>query len=299
MKEGYLKMIVIENELMKVSIAHNGAEVREVIHKESNLNYMWTGDPQYWGRVSPVLFPIVGKLADDQYQLEGEKYNMPQHGFLRDIAFDVHKKEKDTVSFITQSLGQYSEMYPYEFKVLIHYTLKGDSLTIKWEVFNQNNNEMYFSIGAHPAFKIPFSEDEVIEDYDLKLTNTSGEDVFEYTLKDSVVNDKNKLDNLKPFPLTASLFEDDALIYSNFEHIKLYSNTSNHSIEVTCNDFPFVGIWSKYDEDDKTIAPFICIEPWHGIADTSATPGDFKQKMGINKLESGDVFQSKYSIKFG
>lgn len=291
-------MIMLENDWLKVSIAHSGAEVREVIHKKNNISYMWTGNEHYWGRVSPVLFPIVGKLTDDQYQLDGETYHMSQHGFLRDVIFDVDDQTTDHVSFIVHSSGRFTDVYPYEFKVIIHYILQKDSLIVQWEVENENKQEMYFSIGAHPAFRIPLLRNETIEDYRLQLTQAHDKAVLEYELKNAMVHEKGVLHEVNEIPLTAALFENDALIYSNIERVRLFSSRSNRGVEVTCQDFPFIGIWSKYAETDRTIAPFICIEPWHGIADMFTATGNFKEKAGINKLAPGAVFQTEYSMKF-
>lgn len=290
-------MINLENNTLKVSIARDGAEVREVTTKQNNLSYMWTGDSAYWGRVSPILFPIVGRLKDDQYQKDGKTYSMPQHGFLRDVTFEVENQEKDSVSFSFQSAGQYTNIYPYEFKATIRYTLKADSLLVYWEITNQNTDDMYFSIGAHPAFRIPLLEDEKLEDYHVKLHHAENKNSTEYEIKDSLIHEKGTTD-IKEIPLKASLFKNDALIYSNIDQVTLESSNSNHGIEVTLRGFPFVGIWSKYNQQNGTIAPFVCIEPWHGIADMHNTSGNFKEKFGVNKIGSGQTFQTGYGMRF-
>ncbi|MGE8079898.1 aldose 1-epimerase family protein [Peribacillus loiseleuriae] len=291
-------MVEIENNWLKVSISQNGAEVREVKHKKNGLNYMWTGDNAYWGRVSPVLFPIVGSLKENQYQLDGNIYKMSQHGFLRDNVFEVEKKEIDHVSFLIESAGQFTHVYPYEFKARIHYTLKEGSLIVSWEIVNENKEEMYFSIGAHPAFKLPLLENEKIEDYILKLTPASNKEVIEYELKDSLIHEKGPAQDFHEISLTPSLFAQDALVYSHIDHMTLTSQKSSHGVELTFKDFPFVGIWSKYNETDRTMAPFVCIEPWYGIADTHDTSGNLKEKFGVNRLEAGETFRVEYGMKF-
>ncbi|PAV31134.1 aldose epimerase [Virgibacillus profundi] len=291
-------MIVIENNSLKVTIAQDDAEVREVIHKQNEISYMWTGDSAYWGRVSPVLFPIVGRLKEDQYQVKGESYSMSQHGFLRDVTFEVDKQEKDSASFTFQSACRFTDIYPYEFKATIHYKLKEDSLLVQWEITNENKGDMYFSIGAHPAFRIPLLEEENLEDYHVKLVPAENKNVLEYGIKDSLIHKKGTAHDYERIPLQASLFENDALIYSNIDRVTLESSKSNRGIEVTLKDFPFVGIWSKYDEQNGTIAPFVCIEPWHGIADMHDTSGNLKDKFGINKLGAGEIFQAEYGMRF-
>jgi galactose mutarotase-like enzyme len=291
-------MIIIENDWLKVGIVRHGAEVRKVIHKKNGLDYMWTGDEGYWGRVSPVLFPIVGRLKDDQYQLDGQTYKMSQHGFLRDVEFDVAEQTSTNVSFVFESLGRFAHTYPYEFKAIIRYRLMEDSLIVQWQILNENSDEMYFSIGAHPAFQIPLLENENIEDYHLTFTPSTNKNVMEYELKNVAVHQKGPADDLSTIQLSETLFAHDALIYSNIDKVTLGSKKSSYGVEVMFQGFPFVGIWSKYMEADGTMAPFVCIEPWYGIAETYDSTGNFKEKLGVNKLEAGETFQAEYIMKF-
>jgi galactose mutarotase-like enzyme len=169
---------------------------------------------------------------------------------------------------------------------------------VQWQILNENKEEMYFSIGAHPAFKVPLVENETIEDYHLSFTPAANKNVMEYELKNSLIHEKGTANDLSTIPLTNSLFAHDALIYSNIDKVTLVSNQSSHGVEVMFQGFPFVGIWSKYKETDGTIAPFICIEPWYGIADTYDSTGNLKEKFGVNKLEAGKMFQAEYMMKF-
>ena len=289
-------MIVIENDWLKVEISKNGAEVRNVKNKKNKLSYMWNGNPAYWGRVSPVLFPIVGQLKDNRYQLEGKTYKLSQHGFLRDVEFKVDEQNTTDVSFRFNSEGRFLDVYPYDFKAIIRYNLNQDSLTVNWKIINANKEEMYFSIGAHPAFRIPLLENETIEDYSLLLVPAANIDVIEYELKEGLIYEKGSANEITKIPLTDSLFAHDALVYSNIDQITLVSNKSEHGVEVMFEEFPFVGIWSKYI--DGKMAPFVCIEPWYGIADTYNTSGSLKEKFGINKLETGESFVASYKMKF-
>ncbi|WP_335547834.1 aldose 1-epimerase family protein [Neobacillus drentensis] len=291
-------MLVIENDWLKVGIVRNGAEVREVKHKKNGLDYMWTGDNAYWGRVSPVLFPIVGRLKGDRYQLDNQTYKMSQHGFLRDVVFDIEEQTATTASFVFESAGRFNHVYPYEFKALIRYLLKEDSLMVQWEIVNKNKVEMYFSIGAHPAFRIPLVENETLEDYSLNFTPAVNKNVMEYELKESLIHERGIANDTSTIQLKYTLFAHDALVYSNIDQITLESNKTGHGIEVLLEKFPFVGIWSKYMNTTGTIAPFVCIEPWYGIADTYKTSGNMKEKMGVNKLEAGETFLAEYKMKF-
>ncbi|WP_335554178.1 aldose 1-epimerase family protein [Neobacillus vireti] len=291
-------MIIIENDWLTVEISKVGAEVRKVKHKKNGMDYMWTGDKAYWGRVSPVLFPIVGRLNEDKYQLEGKTYEMSQHGFLRDVEFEVQEQTPSDVTFCFESGGRYLQVYPYDFKAVIHYRLMEETFVVHWEIVNENEREMYFSMGAHPAFRIPLLENETVRDYSLHFTPAANKNVIEYELKDSLVHEKGNANQLSKIQLTDSLFAHDALIYSNIDQITLVSNKSNHGVEVMFREFPFVGIWSKYTDTDGKMAPFVCIEPWYGIADTYKTTGNFKEKFGINMLNPRESFHAEYNMKF-
>lgn len=291
-------MIEIENQWLKVGIEKNGAEVRKVKNKKNGLDYMWSGDNKYWGRVSPILFPIVGRLKDDQLKINGQTYKMSQHGFLRDVEFNVLEQSATNASFVFESAGRFLDVYPFEFKAIIRYMLKEDSLIVHWEIVNQNKEEMYFSIGAHPAFKIPLLENETSDDYSLHFTPSANKNVMEYELKNSLIHEKGMANEISIVPLTNSLFANDALVYSNIDKINLVSNKTSHGVEVLFKNFPFVGVWSRYMDTDHTIAPFVCIEPWYGIADLYDTSGEISEKFGINRLESGCTFDAEYSIKF-
>ncbi|PAE08524.1 aldose epimerase [Terribacillus saccharophilus] len=291
-------MIRIENESLSVEIAELGAEVRNVLHKDTRLSYMWSGDAAYWGRVSPVLFPIVGRLKDGQYTAEGNTYELSQHGFLRDAAFQVSDAQGDSVTFAIESNGEYQDVYPYEFRVEIRYRLEADQLHVDWKVNSlEKEDAMYFSIGAHPAFRIPLQSGEHAADYKLHLKPVQDKQVTTYELVDGLIQEKEQPAVLPVMSIQAALFENDALVYDHIEEVRLQSSEGN-GVAVSLPGFPYVGIWSKYDTATGTMAPFVCIEPWFGIADTTDSTGLLSQKAGIQKLAPEAEFNSSYRMTF-
>ncbi|UUD42621.1 aldose 1-epimerase family protein [Bacillus pumilus] len=290
-------MRTIENDQLLIQINKRGAEVREVLHKESGRHYMWSGDPAYWGRVSPVLFPIVGRLKDDQYKIGDQTYELSQHGFLRDVDFDLFEEAKDKVAFQYQTNGRHVEQYPYEFTARIRYELSENGLTISWEIDHDGDDTMYFSIGGHPAFHVPLVEGEQTADYSLTLTPSTEHDPVQYELQDSLVREKRKGVQLEPIQLQAELFQHDAMIFSHINRVSLFSQ-AGHGVEIDLSGFQFVGIWSPYDQEKRTMAPFVCIEPWYGIADMEGTNGQYKEKFGIQTLEKNETFRAAYTIFF-
>ncbi|MCY7708146.1 aldose 1-epimerase family protein [Bacillus safensis] len=290
-------MRTIENDQLLVQIHEKGAEVREVLDKKSGRHYMWSGDPAYWGRVSPVLFPIVGRLMNDQYKMDDQTFELTQHGFLRDVNFDLYEETEHTVTFQYESRSRHMKQYPYEFTARIRYELLENGLKISWEIDHDGDDTMYFSIGGHPAFRVPLVEGEQAADYSLTLTPSTEHLPVQYELRNSLVREKGKGIELEPIQLQPELFQHDAMIFSHINRVSLTSR-AGHGVEVDLTGFPFVGIWSPYDQEKGTMAPFVCIEPWYGIADMEGTNGQYKEKFGIQTLEKNETFHAAYTVFF-
>lgn len=290
-------MRTIENDQLLVQIHEKGAEVREVLDKKSGRHYMWSGDPAYWGRVSPVLFPIVGRLMNDQYKMDDQTFELTQHGFLRDVNFDLYEETEHTVTFQYESRSRHMKQYPYEFTARIRYELLENGLKISWEIDHDGDDTMYFSIGGHPAFRVPLVEGEQAADYSLTLTPSTEHLPVQYELRNSLVREKGKVIEIEPIQLRPELFQQDAMIFSHINRVSLTSR-AGHGVEVDLTGFPFVGIWSPYDQEKGTMAPFVCIEPWYGIADMEGTNGQYKEKFGIQTLEQNETFHATYTVFF-
>ncbi|MCK1971874.1 aldose 1-epimerase family protein [Bacillus safensis] len=290
-------MRTIENDQLLVQIHEKGAEVREVLDKKSGRHYMWSGDPAYWGRVSPILFPIVGRLMNDQYKMDDQTFELTQHGFLRDVNFDLYEETEHTVTFQYESRSRHMKQYPYEFTARIRYELLENGLKISWEIDHDGDDTMYFSIGGHPAFRVPLVAGEQAADYSLTLTPSTEHLPVQYELRNSLVREKGKGIEIEPIQLRPELFQHDAMIFSHINRVSLTSR-AGHGVEVDLTGFPFVGIWSPYDQEKGTMAPFVCIEPWYGIADMEGTNGQYKEKFGIQTLEQNETFHATYTVFF-
>ncbi|MDU5019433.1 MAG: aldose 1-epimerase family protein, partial [Clostridiales bacterium] len=252
------------------------------------------GDSKFWGKHSPILFPIVGRLKDNETIIDSKLYNMNQHGFARDMEFNLIDKSINSITYILKSNSKTKSFYPYDFELTVKYTLIDTTINIYWKVFNKSNKDMYFSIGAHPAFNIPFYDNESINDYFLKFE--CSKDINNYTLEGPFVSKKSEVKSIDILNLTPELFKNDALIYDNINKISICSKNNTSSIDIKFESFPFVGIWSPYYKESNSIAPFLCIEPWYGIADSIDSTKIFKDKLGINKLPNKETFIASYSI---
>lgn len=279
---------------MIIQINDFGAELCRIYSKENTKEYLWNGDSKYWGRYSPVLFPIVGRLNDNETYIKGEKYEMSQHGFARDMEFKLVNKTDNSIEFTLQYNEDTLKKYPFKFKLNIMYTLKDSTVDVTWKVKNLDNKEMLFGIGAHPAFNVPFNNEDSLDDYYLSFKY--GENIKQYILNGPYVDESKDIDKVEDMDIKPEIFVNDALIYSGVEEVVINSRKREDKIAVSFKDFPYVGIWSPYKADDNTIAPFVCIEPWYGIADKINSDKVFEEKMGINKLNIGQEFECTYSI---
>ena len=281
----------ISNGEIEISAKTSGAELTSVKKISNGLEYLWQGDKEVWGRNAPVLFPIVGKVKNNTYQVDGREYSLPQHGFARDKDFELIEKTETLLSYSLKYSEETLDVYPFKFELLIQYELDKYALTTRYIIKNLDNKEIYFSIGAHPGFICPILPDENYSDYYLEFEK---EEIQSMALLDNGLRNgkfKPVLNNEKIIPLSYELFKDDALIFKNLNSriISLKSKRSGHGFHFSIQGFPYVGIWSKP-------GPFVCIEPWLGVADSIDSTGDFKNKEGIIKLPQDKSFDCEFSV---
>ncbi len=284
----------IKNEHIKAKIKSFGAELNSLQKIDEDLEYMWQGDSKYWNRHSPILFPIVGRLKNDSYTYQNQKYNMTQHGFARDKEFEVIKNEVDFIEFRLKSDEKTLEIYPFSFELYLSYKLEKNSLIVSYKVINKSDDKMLFSIGAHPAFNWTLKEDEKKENYFLEFENIK--ETKRYFLNDKgLVYDSVDLKIIdNKIALNEELFKNDALVFEdlNIKTLTLKNSINENYIKLNFENFPYLGIWSK-----PTGAPFICIEPWFGVADDENSNQNFEDKKGIITLEKDEIFSCFYIIE--
>lgn len=287
-------MSKLENDKLVVEVNGHGAELNKIFSKKHKFDFLWRGDSNYWGRKAPVLFPIVGKLKDNETIINDKVYNMNQHGFARDCNFKLINETKTSVTYSLISNEDTKKRFPYNFELQILYILNESSIEVLWNVKNTDDKAMYFSIGTHPAFNIPFNKDEDLNNYYLSFKTR--DKVQKYAFEPPYIKDKTETDAPSKINIKPELFSNDAIVYSGVEEVSIKSRNNNMSLTVSFKDFPFVGIWSPFYKETHTMAPFVCIEPWYGIADFVNSTKVFKEKTGINKLESGKEFKTCFEI---
>lgn len=266
----------ISNSKITATINSNGAELISLKDNKTSKEYIWNGNPEFWAKHSPILFPIVGTLKNNTYLYNNEEYHLSRHGFARDNVFEIIYQKDNEVVFSLKSNNETLQHYPFQFELQIKYTISGNDLLVTYHVFNENDFEMPFSIGGHPAFAL----DKNFKNYALEFE--ADETLEYYPLEnDLLINQSSKINlERKILPLTYSLFENDALVFKKLNSNSILLKENNlPKLNFSFKDFPNFGIWTKIN------APFICLEPWVGYADTISANGNIFEKEGIILLE--------------
>ena len=278
----------ISNSFLSLSVLSKGAELCSLQSLATAKEYIWEGDSAFWGKHSPVLFPIVGTLKNNQYNYNGVGYHLLRHGFARDNEFELIINEESRLVFALKSNEATKKLYPFEFELQIGYTINEQVLTISYTVINKGAVDMPFSIGAHPAFalnnpfnhySLAFEEQETLNCYPLK------EDLIDnnpYTIE---LKDR-KLD------LEYSLFEKDALIFKELQSKKVTIMENDKAmLKVNFADFKSLGLWTKVG------AGFICIEPWLGYSDGTEASGNLEEKESIQFVKAKGSYECQFTIE--
>ncbi|SEC92169.1 Galactose mutarotase [Tenacibaculum sp. MAR_2009_124] len=289
-------MITLENDYLQIEIKNIGAELCKVYSKQTNLDYLWKGDPKFWKRHSPVLFPIVGKLVNNFYTINRTKYELNQHGFARDLEFNVITKTNESILFEAEYTQETLLKYPYKFTLQIGYQLKKNLIEVTYEVFNKDDKSINFSIGAHPAFNCPISESSSFNDYFIEFEKE--ENPIQHSLNPQTGFRKKDTERVrlnKTIPLSYNLFDNDAIMFEGLEskQISLKSNKHEHGVHFYIPNWRYMAFWTQ-----KGNAPFVCFEPWMGIADEENTDQVFETKTGIMSLNIGETYTNEYAMEF-
>ena len=288
-------MTILSNETLRVEVSAHGAELQSI--RKGDVEYLWQGDSRYWGRRSPVLFPIVGSVWEARYRVDGTEYQLGQHGFARDMDFPLVCATDTEVRYRLESSDETLAKYPYPFVLEIAYRLHGASIDVIWEVKNPSDKDMYFQIGAHPAFFYP--------DYD---SEKSGRGFFTFDRTEGIecirIKEKGCVDAETKRPLempegvlklekdTFDAIDTIMVQDSQLKRVNMFKEDGTAWLSLSF-DAPVVGIWSPPGK----VAPFICIEPWYGRCDRVGYEGEYKDKDWMNCLAPGEGFKSVYTIE--
>lgn len=288
-------LYTLENATIKITADTQGGEMHSLTHKPTGEEYLWNGDPAYWKYHAPLLFPIIGRVIDHTYRVNGQNYELPQHGFARISQFALTAQTAESLTFTLQSSPQTNAVYPFAFAFDITYTLLADGVETRLTVHNKDAKPILFSLGSHPAFLCPLDSSDALTDCYLEFSERETAPILPlaksgflshtpqpYLQDESVIN------------LHQDLFHNDALIFHQLrsKSVAIKSKNNTKSLAITIDEFPFVGIWAP-----ASGAPFLCIEPWHGHCDYDGFTGEFSEKAGIITLPVGESFTCSYQMK--
>ncbi len=285
----------IKNEHITVQIHKRGATLWSIKDSEGN-EYLWQGNPDYWAKRAPNLFPYIARLTDKKYVLDGNVYEMGSHGFAKDMDFAVEQMSDNHIMFSLKNNAETYSQYPYEFEFGISYRLEDRKIEIIYSVYNQDKKVMYFGLGGHPGFNVPFEKDTVFEDYYLEFDEVAdakrvgfSEDCF-LTGEDT----EYPLVGGKRIQLNHSLFDDDAIVLTGMSRgVTLTSNKGKRSLRVQYPSMPYLGIWHK----PKVAAPYVCIEPWTSLPSRKGIVEDLSKQPSLVSLEPDGKYRNGFTIE--
>lgn len=285
----------MKNEVLTVEVSSHGAELQSI--RKNGTEYLWQGDPAYWGRRSPVLFPIVGSVWEKRYRVNGAEYELGQHGFARDMDFTLVSSSDTEVRYRLESDEQTLKKYPFRFVLDIAYRLHGNCLDVIWEVMNPDTETLYFQIGAHPAFIYPDYSTLSKERGFLSFDRTEGLECIRIKEKgcvDAVTKYPLEIPSDGRLPVASDTFDAiDTIMLQDSQIGRVDMMRADGTPWLSLSfDAPVVGIWSPPGK----VAPFICIEPWYGRCDRAGYEGEYCDKDWMNSLEPGGKFSSVYTI---
>ena len=289
-------MHTLKNEILTVQVKEHGAELASI--RKGSVEYLWQADPMFWGRHSPVLFPIVGSVWEKRYRVDGREFELGQHGFARDMDFTMVEGGEYEVRYRLESTEDTLKKYPWPFVLEIAYRLRGNMIDVIWEVSNPGNEDMYFQIGAHPAFNYPDYDPQTVERGFLSFDRDEGLECIRIKEKGCV-----DAETLYPLdipadgllPLTRETFDKiDTIMLQDGQigSVALYRTDRTPWLKLSF-EAPVVGIWSPPGKN----APFICLEPWYGRCDRAGYEGDYRDRDWVNRLAPGERFSSVYTIE--
>ena len=284
----------LQSGALRVIISDAGAEIMQIEDILTGRNSLWHGDSAYWGRRSPILFPIVGGLKNKTYKYAGREYPMSQHGFARDREFQMTEHNVDTIWFELKADEESLKVYPFRFRLEIGYRLEGRKITVMWRVANEDKKTMFFSIGGHPAFMCPIDGEGKQTDYYLLFDNKEPLSYGKLSVNGLLETEGHTLDiGGGCMPITEHMFDEDALVIEGGQaHQVALAGPDKKPYLTVKFDAPLFGLWSPA----KKHAPFVCIEPWYGRCDRESFAGMLADREYGNELRPGKIFETEYTI---
>ncbi len=285
--------VTLRNRAFTATILERGAELAS-LRSAAGTEYIWNGDAAWWTGRAPILFPIVGSLRDGSYTHEGRRYSLPNHGFARISDFTVTGSAGTSAELRLSANEATRQVFPFEFALTVAFRLKNDGIAVTYRVENTGTGPLYFSIGSHPGFVVPFAGG-TIDDYFVEFDRVERDErwfvvpatgLIDAHTTEPAFSDGNRI------RLSRTVFDRGALVFKHprSRTFSLRNGVNGHAVRVITEGAPYLGIWAKAG------APYVCIEPWHGIADSTEFAGTLSEKEGIQAMDPGRSFETGYRI---
>lgn len=279
-----MSLVIIHNDELTVTISSLGAELQS-IKDRNGVERLWQGDPQYWKGRAPILFPVAGGFRDDAYELDGKRYKMPKHGFVRQLEWCVERNESAAATFLME---QKHEGFPFPYKLRAHYFLDGAALNVAYEVTNCDSRAFYFSIGAHEGYATP----EGIENYTILFDEE--ETLLRSELAGNLLKREPVLfkENATELPLRTEMFAVDALVFRTLKSrgVTLISKLHDRKVRVEFPQHDTLLFWTLPG------AGYICIEPWCNAPDFVDADINIERKPGFIRLAPNGMATRSHRI---
>lgn len=290
-------LIILKDSKTTAVIDSIGAQLIS-LKDSAQTEYIWQRDPKFWSKCSPILFPIVGNCRNNRVCLEGELWEIPKHGFCREMDFSVTAQTETKASFQIRDTEETKKFYPYSFRLSLSYRLYDGVLFMEYQVDNTDYRTMYYCLGAHPGFNCPLKDHEAFEDYDLVFEKDETISSMGYDLSRLEFNPHNRTGRLtgsRILPLSRDLFKDDAIYFDRLESrkVSIVNRNTGQGAEVSFPGFDTVAFWTPYPAE----APFVCIEPWNGSAVYATEDDQFINKNHVQTLSPGNAKNYGLSIR--
>lgn len=284
----------IRNEQVYAQIDTLGAQIMN-LQSADGTEYLWQGNSQYWGDRSPMLFPFIGRLTNNSYQIHGKVYPMTIHGFAAASEFISVGAGEDYVVLELTDNEKTRKQYPFAFSLRVMYRIIGNDLDITYQVENRSSEIMPFAIGGHPGFNVPLVSGEDFEDYSITFSQSCQPDRVGFTPEVYLSGQDERyplMDDIR-IDLRHELFDGDAIILKNMaREVTLQSKISGRGVRVAYPDMPYLGFWHW----PKTDAPYVCIEPWSSLPARQDVVENLCCKSDMIQLSPGKTYKTTWTV---
>ncbi len=290
---------ILENNKLILTVSSHGAEMISLVQADTGREMIWQADPEVWGRHAPLLFPYAGNLRDKKFVWQGREYAGSQHGFARDLEFQLAGKTDSCLDLVLCSNDETLKKFPFEFELHSIFTLEDHTVTHKVQVKNPGQQELRFGLGYHPGFMCPFDAQHSMEDYELRFDTAQQPVVIETDVLTGLVTGRRweMLEKASDvIPVKAGMFDHDSICMSQLSAgtISIVEKDSGRSVTLDVQGFPYVLLWSVANRP----IPFLCVEPWHSLPDTADATGNWKDKPCAAVLQPGECWETRLPMSF-